>query len=105
MNYSFLCGLKAYPNTKVTMEMKTLKLPPKIVLPEQRNSTEEGDLKPAVLAEYSRAVHADFNQVRWFLYILIISMLHLPQFYLLFKNQKIILINQLHPFQAYMNFR
>ena len=72
MNYSFLCGLKAYPNSKVTMEMKTLKLPPKMVLPDQRTSTHEGDLKPGVLAEYSKAVHDDFNQVCLFLNCLFI---------------------------------
>ena len=67
LNYSFLSGLKAYPTNKVTMEMKTLKLPPKIVLPDPRSSTDEGDLKPGILTEYSKAVHADFNQVCLFL--------------------------------------
>lgn len=63
LEYSFLCGLKAYPNNKISMEMKTLKLSDTVILPKQSRSTEEGALKPAVLAEYSKAVHEDFNQV------------------------------------------
>ena len=62
-SYSFLGGLKSYRFNKMPVEMKTLKLTSKVVFPRETRSTEHGALKLRALAEYSKAVHYDFNQV------------------------------------------
>ena len=69
LDYSFLSGLKIYPQNKVHMEMKILKLPTMVLLPNESRSTVEGMLKPGVLAEYSMAIHNDFNQVCLLLFL------------------------------------
>ena len=63
IDYSFLGGLKAYPNKMVLKDTKVLKLPTIVTLPKASRSNEEGILKLGVLAEYAKAVHIDFNQV------------------------------------------
>ena len=63
LDFSFLGGLKSQYNKFVIKEMKILKLPTNVTLPKESRSTKDGALKPAVLAEYSKCVHYDFNEV------------------------------------------
>ena len=63
LDFSFLGGLKSQHSKFSTKEMKILKLPTNVTLPGESRSTIDGVLKPGVLAEYSKSVHSDFNQV------------------------------------------
>ena len=63
LDFSFLGGLKYQNNKFLAKEMKNLKLPTNVTLPTESRSTLDGALKPGVLAEYSKSVHSDFNQV------------------------------------------